>query len=248
MTIGELARASGVTVRALYHYDEVGLLRASERTASGHRRYTEGDLRRCRRVRALRELGLSLEEIARVLADSTEHLMAVRELLAARLRELAAQTDRMDRLARQIHRLLTQLDDGPPDPDEFMTMLERTIAEMTSIYETSFTQEQRDQLAARRAELGPGAVDAARAEWVELVVNLLRHERAGTPVADPDVRELVRRWDAIGERFHAGGEQTRDAARRMWADNGAELSQKLPWSAAELTDLVGYVDRVRAAS
>ncbi|MFI6739357.1 MerR family transcriptional regulator [Nonomuraea sp. NPDC050451] len=66
-TIGELAKASGVTVRTLYHYDEIGLARAGERTASGHRRYTEADLRRLYRVRALRGLGLSLEEIAEVL-------------------------------------------------------------------------------------------------------------------------------------------------------------------------------------
>ncbi|GII88878.1 hypothetical protein Ssi03_68680 [Sphaerisporangium siamense] len=47
-SIGELARATGVTVRTLHHYDEIGLVPASERTASGHRRYTEGDLRRLR--------------------------------------------------------------------------------------------------------------------------------------------------------------------------------------------------------
>jgi MerR family transcriptional regulator, thiopeptide resistance regulator len=57
-SIGQLAQASGLTVRALRHYDAVGLLKASERTASGHRRYTEADLRRLYRVRALRSLGL----------------------------------------------------------------------------------------------------------------------------------------------------------------------------------------------
>ncbi|MEU4151636.1 MerR family transcriptional regulator [Streptomyces sp. NPDC026659] len=49
-SIGELAQASGVSVRALRHYDGIGLLRASGRTASGHRRYTEQDLRRLYRV------------------------------------------------------------------------------------------------------------------------------------------------------------------------------------------------------
>jgi DNA-binding transcriptional MerR regulator len=247
MTIGELARASGVTVRALYHYDELGLLRASERTASGHRRYTEADLRRCNRVRALRELGLSLEDIGRVLADATGHLTALRELLAARLRDLAVQTDHMGRLTRRVHGLLDQLDDGLPDPDEFMTMLERTISEMTSIYETYFTPEQRDQLAARRAELGPAAVDAAKAEWVELVVDLLRHVRADTPVADPVVRELVGRWDALGGRFTGGDDQARAAAGEMWRDHAEELSAKLPWSGDDMVALVGYLDRVRQA-
>ena len=55
-TIGDLAKASGVTVRTLYYYDEIGLVSASERTASGHRRYTDGDVRRLYRVRALTQL------------------------------------------------------------------------------------------------------------------------------------------------------------------------------------------------
>ncbi len=45
-SIGELARATGLTVRMLYHYDEIGLVRAIERTGSVHRRYSEADLRR----------------------------------------------------------------------------------------------------------------------------------------------------------------------------------------------------------
>ncbi|MEV4461974.1 MerR family transcriptional regulator [Microbispora sp. NPDC049633] len=71
-SIGELARATGMTVRALHHYDEIGLLTASERTPSGHRRYSERDLRRLYRVRALRALGLSLEEVAAVLAGAAD--------------------------------------------------------------------------------------------------------------------------------------------------------------------------------
>lgn len=61
--VGELARATGLTARALHHCDEIGLVPASERTGAGHRRCTEGDLRRLHRVCALRGLGLPLEEI-----------------------------------------------------------------------------------------------------------------------------------------------------------------------------------------
>lgn len=59
-----------MTVRTLHHYDEIGLLRASERTAAGHRRYTAGDLGRLYRVRALRALGMSLVEIKDLLDSS----------------------------------------------------------------------------------------------------------------------------------------------------------------------------------
>ena len=62
--IGELAAATGLTVRTLHHYDAVGLLAPAERSAAGHRRYTSADVHRLYRVVALRQLGLSLEEIA----------------------------------------------------------------------------------------------------------------------------------------------------------------------------------------
>jgi len=63
LKVGELARRTGLTVRALHHYDEIGLLRPSLRTEAGHRLYSEGDVARLQRVLSLRQLGFSLEEV-----------------------------------------------------------------------------------------------------------------------------------------------------------------------------------------
>ncbi|GAA3440865.1 hypothetical protein Pve01_19840 [Planomonospora venezuelensis] len=245
-SIGEVARASGMTVRALHHYDEIGLLRASERTASGHRRYTGRDVRRLYRVRALRTLGLSLEEIADVLDGSADDLEAMRGLLAAQLHGLEAHAVRLRQLTDRLRGLLERLDGASmPDPDQFMTTLE-----MISVFEASFTPEQREQLARRRAELGPEAVEAAGLEWKELVEELLRHVQDGTPADDPRVRELVGRWDALGNRFHstgADGERTKAAARRMWEEHSEELGRSLPWPAERMRELVRYLERVRQA-
>lgn len=93
LSIGELARATGMTVRALRHYDEIGLLRASERTVSRHRRYTTEDLRWLRRVRALRDLAMPLDEIRGVLGASPQDMVGMRSLLASHLDELTAQAD-----------------------------------------------------------------------------------------------------------------------------------------------------------
>jgi DNA-binding transcriptional MerR regulator len=57
-SVGELASATGVTVRTLHHHDEIGLLAPSERTPAGHRRYSGEDLRRLYRIVVLRGLGL----------------------------------------------------------------------------------------------------------------------------------------------------------------------------------------------
>ncbi|MGH2597039.1 MAG: MerR family transcriptional regulator [Actinomycetota bacterium] len=54
LRIGELAGRAGLTVRTLHHYDQIGLVRASDRTDAGHRRYSEADIRRLYQVVALR--------------------------------------------------------------------------------------------------------------------------------------------------------------------------------------------------
>ena len=245
-SIGEVARTSGTTVRTLRHYDEIGLLRASERTASGHRRYTEGDVRRLYRVRALRSLGLSLPEIADALARSSGGLTAMRDLLTAQLHGLEARAERNRRLADQLRALLDRIGEASmPDPHQFMTTLE-----MISVFETSFTPEQQEELARRRALLGPEAVEAAKAEWAGLVEELLRHVQEGTPVGDPRVQDLTGRWDALANRFHSdgeAGERTKAAAQRMWDENSEEIGQGLPWPVERMRELVHYLERARRA-
>ncbi|MFJ2837852.1 MerR family transcriptional regulator [Nocardia sp. NPDC087230] len=97
MLIGEVARRSGVSTRMLRHYDSLGLVSPTGRTVGGYREYSDADIRRIFHVESLRSLGLSLREIARVLADRSftpqalvagliqrteERLVRERELLA----------------------------------------------------------------------------------------------------------------------------------------------------------------------
>jgi MerR family redox-sensitive transcriptional activator SoxR len=67
LTIGEVARRSGVAASALRFYDELGLI-ASERAGSGHRRYQRSVLRRIAFIVFAQRVGLSLEEIGAELA------------------------------------------------------------------------------------------------------------------------------------------------------------------------------------
>lgn len=67
MKIGEFAKRAGVTPRTVRYYESLGLLGPSEREGSGFRYYTEVELARLQKIAALKELGLSLEEVAIVL-------------------------------------------------------------------------------------------------------------------------------------------------------------------------------------
>jgi DNA-binding transcriptional MerR regulator len=87
-TVGEVARMTGVTVRTLHHYDEIGLLSPGERTAAGYRRYGEADLDRLQHILAYRALEFPLDRIAALLddldTDMLGHLRRQHHLLTER--------------------------------------------------------------------------------------------------------------------------------------------------------------------
>lgn len=91
-SVGRLADLAGVTVRTVHHYDEVGLLVPSGRSAAGYRLYSEADLDRLHQVMLYRSLGFSLEEVAAVLDDPdmdiARHLRRQHELLSERISRL----------------------------------------------------------------------------------------------------------------------------------------------------------------
>jgi DNA-binding transcriptional MerR regulator len=245
-SIGELARACGVTVRTLHHYDEIGLLSAGQRTAFGHRRYTEEDVRRLYRIRALQMLGLPLADVGAALATPADDMASLRILLEQQLLHMSRHAEQVQAVQNRLRDLLSRIDSSRiegaamPAPEQFMSTLE-----MITVLENHFTPVQRQELADRRAELGSDRIEAAKARWAALVEEGLRHVENGTPVSDPSVREWVRTWDEIGSMFHSG-EQTKAAARSMWQENMAALSADLPWSSEQLAGLLAYLQKARA--
>jgi MerR family transcriptional regulator, thiopeptide resistance regulator len=106
-TVSEVARLSGVSVRTLHHYDEVGLLKPASVGANGYRYYGKDELLRLQQILFHRELGFALEEIGKVLDapdfDRKQALRAHRERLAADAR-------RYRRLVRTIDETLAALE------------------------------------------------------------------------------------------------------------------------------------------
>ena len=90
LTVGHVAERFGVTVRTLHHYDEMGLLRPSERTYAGYRLYTPADQERLATIVVYRRLGFALVEIADLLGggDLRAHLERQRAAVMSKLAEL----------------------------------------------------------------------------------------------------------------------------------------------------------------
>lgn len=92
--VGEVARLAGVTVRTLHHYDEIGLLRPTGRSAAGYRLYDRADLERLQQILCYRELGFELDKIAAILddpdTDPVDHLRRQHEHLSSAARSSTA--------------------------------------------------------------------------------------------------------------------------------------------------------------
>ncbi len=105
MTIGEMARVSGVTIRTLRHYDRIGLLHPSRVTDSGYRCYDESDLQRLYLIRVFREVEMPLKDIRRIL-DRTD--LDIAAVLDGQLRLLTMRREHISRLIEQVQHLQTK--------------------------------------------------------------------------------------------------------------------------------------------
>jgi MerR family transcriptional regulator, thiopeptide resistance regulator len=123
--IGELARETGLTVRTLHHYDQLGLLSPLSRTQGGHRCYTSGDVRRLHRIVALRSLGISLEEIGTLLdgePDPTGLLRRQLDVMEERIRKAS------DLRARLLDVLNNLGRNAEPSTQQLLQLIEETVA------------------------------------------------------------------------------------------------------------------------
>jgi MerR family transcriptional regulator, thiopeptide resistance regulator len=231
--VGELARVAGVTVRALHHYDSLGLLSPSERTSGGHRLYAARDVERLYRLLALRGLGLPLEEVAPLLDREDGVAETVRRHLARVEQQLGALTALRTRLSR----LLAALDGGEESAHWFLDALEGM-----SMFEKYYTPEQLEQLERRRAAMGDDAVKAVEDEWRELYAEVRAHREAGTDPGDPAVQALVRRSGELVARFTGGDAVIAASLKRMYEKEGPARASR---GFADRADLE-YLDRARA--
>ena len=93
LTVSEVSRLSGASVRALHHYDEIGLLVPSDRTAAGYRLYDRDDLARLQEILLFRELEIPLDDIATLLSGGAFDRRAALELQREMLLQKAVRTE-----------------------------------------------------------------------------------------------------------------------------------------------------------
>ncbi|MDB4690547.1 MerR family transcriptional regulator [Verrucomicrobia bacterium] len=95
-TISKLASRFSLSRSTLLYYDRIGLLRPSNRTSTGHRRYDQEDYERLRLICALRKVGLSLQDVIMLLDEFTEPIQ-VRKMLEKRSMQVVHEMKLLDK-------------------------------------------------------------------------------------------------------------------------------------------------------
>ncbi len=231
-----MAGAAGLTVRALRHYDELGLLVPSERTAAGYRLYSDRDVGRLYRILALRAMGFSLEEIGgMLLREGADPRPAVR----SHLERIDEQLRLSEQLRSRLTRILDVLDRSiEPSGDLFIDAIE-----VMTRMERFYTPEQLAQLSERAEALGEEGMARAQDDWARLIAEVEAERAAGTDPADPRVTPLVERWTALVDQFTGGDPGIRASLERLYASEGPERASHGAVNAATMA----YAQRAIAA-
>jgi len=135
LKIGDVAKRSGLGVDTLRFYERQGLLGRPARTGSGYRLYDEGVLEQLDFIKRAQALGMSLAEIAAVVAEKASGqspCASVREIVRGRLRELDARLAELRRFRKELAATLEEWDASGDVPGHVCGLVERsTVAAAT---------------------------------------------------------------------------------------------------------------------
>ena len=192
MTVGEVSTLLGVSVRALHHWDETGLVHPSRRSAAGYRLYCEADIMRIQQVLVYRQTGMNLADIKMVLdepeTDAMTHLRRQRELVQGQVSHLQQMLNSID-MVMEIHQSGARI----------------SVAEMAEIWGTDwdpvYVEEARAQWGdtpewaesyQRKARMSRADWEQAHEETVALEAALAEAMRNGVEPGSPEANALAR--------------------------------------------------------
>lgn len=228
--VGELARATGLTVRTLHHWDDLGLVSPSRDAFSRHRYYTGADVERVYQVLALRRLGVPLGAIGQLLADSAP----LESMLADHLAVVEAQLTELARLRDGLQATLAAAEDRTPA--DLLTLIRKVIV-VDEIVGKYFTPAQLTELAGRQ-ETEADQIARVQQAWPDLIARVSSAVENGMDPTSEEGRALGREWQDLLAAFHRGDEGLRESLFAMQADNAEQIQREHGGPSPEQLDFI----------
>lgn len=190
-----VARRTGVSVRTLHYYEEIGLLSPSGRTPSGHRLYARQEILRLQQIRSLQQLGMGLAEIADCFREGR---IDAQGTVRAHLERVRSEKDALENLESLLGKILAVLDAGQHDDGSTTETFLKTVETITML-DKYFNTEQQKQLQDHEARAAETVTPAIR--------DLEQALNSGEPPDGPRAQTLIQRWYEALEEV-ASGDQT----------------------------------------
>lgn len=211
----EFAKLGGVTVRTLHHYDRLGLLKPSGRTAKGYRLYGERDFARLQQVVTLKFIGFPLKQIKDILErgsfDLAKELRRQREIIV----EQHSRLERAVRAIEKVERVLASTDE--PDWEVFAEIIEvinmQNDLEWTNKY---YSEEAKQKIADRNSSVPREVIEQAQRDWPALINEV--EATLGEDPASQKAQALAERWSNLVAGFTGGDPAIQQGLNNMYAD------------------------------
>lgn len=234
--IGDLAEKVGLSVRTLRYYEELGLLKPSERTDAGHRLYLEADIMRLQQIVSLRQLGLSLEEIKTCLDKPDFSPVATLQTHVVKLREQIELQQQLVRLLEGITAMLQASENV--SMGDFIRAIEVTQM-VEDLFNRYYTPEQRQYLDQRREMLGDDAIAQVQQDWQDLFAEVREAMNDGIEPTDERVLTLAKRWCELIEGFTGGDSGIGQSLNNLVRSEYPTMQQQLGFPEPELFEYIG---------
>jgi MerR family transcriptional regulator, thiopeptide resistance regulator len=233
--IGELANETGLTVRALHHYDQIGLLKPSKETEGGHRVYSTADVEQLQKIITLKQLGFSLDKIKEAIASPEFSLSSATAQLRIDIEKRMADLKDIESRLRDAEHFQSN---GEVRTDHILQLLSRM-----NLFERHLTQEQQELIKQHDLKFGPERLDELRREWLAATEELQRAMNAKLSPSDWHTKAICMRWFGLASAFTGGSlDGPYDLKRIADVEPNASLHLGLPGT--DLKKVFDYIDLV----
>jgi DNA-binding transcriptional MerR regulator len=219
--IQQFADLSGVTVRALRHYDRLGILKPGHRSAAGYRLYVDADLARLERILVLRTLGLSLHAIGAVLRqlEAGDAARTLDETLAAQAALLRERRDGLTRVLYAVERAQHAVRSGAADWTLFQTILKEINMQETMDWAKKYYSEDAQQAVAEsEKQWDPALQDKISADWAVMYADVESAMARGVETSSTEAKTLADRWMALVGQFTQGNPAMLEGLNKLYQD------------------------------
>jgi len=237
LKVGTLAKKTGLTVRTLHYYEQIGILLPAERSEKGYRLYGANEVQRLHNIVALQQLGFTLEDIRQLLDEEDYSLPNV---IKMHIRRVEDHIRKKEQLLTRLRSISAHCNRGAaPSINEVID----TIM-MMKMHEKYYTEEQLKSLKERGDALGHEGMQKAQEDWIKLNGAFRNAMENGLEPTDEKVQALVSRMRELIQAFTGGDPEIERSLRKMYQEEGPEQASR---GAVDKT-LFEYIGKARAAS